>query len=134
MTWASTGAARSVESATRRAGVRIFWEEGYQRNVRRIVRQVSEMRRFFTLLALGVAACGRVQVSPTPATDDVSARDLETRLTAFAHDSMMGREAGTIWNLKATDYVASEFRALGVRPAGDGGGFFQIVEGIRPSD
>ena len=64
----------------------------------------------------------------------VSAADLEQRLTAFAHDSMMGREAGTIWNLKATDYVAAQFRALGVRPAGEAGGFFQIVEGIRPSD
>ena len=86
------------------------------------------------LFAFGLAACARVRVSPTPAAAGVSARELEKRLTAFAHDSMMGREAGTIWNLKATDYVAAEFRAVGVQPAGEGGGFFQIVEGIRPSD
>ena len=84
-------------------------------------------------LAFGLAACTRVQGSPTPVATGVSARDLEQRLTAFAHDSMMGRRAGTIWNLKATDYVASHFRALGVQAAGENGGFFQIVEGIRPS-
>ncbi|HEV8214546.1 MAG TPA: M28 family peptidase, partial [Gemmatimonadaceae bacterium] len=53
---------------------------------------------------------------------------------AFAHDSMMGREAGTIWNFKATDYVAAQFRILGVQPAGEGGGYFQIVPGISPRD
>ncbi len=47
---------------------------------------------------------------------------------------MMGREAGTIWNLKATDYVAAQFRAFGVQPAGENGSYFQVVQGIRPSD
>ncbi len=91
------------------------------------------MRCSVTLLALALASCTRVQLSPAPATV-VSARDLEDRLTAFAHDSMMGRWAGTTWNAKATDYVAAQFRVLGVEPAGEGGGYFQIVEGIRPAD
>ena len=90
-------------------------------------------RRLIGFLAFGLA-CGRVQVPPTPVTEAVSAEGLERRLTAFAHDSMMGREAGTIWNLKATDYVAAQFRALGVTPAGERGGFFQTVEGIKPRD
>jgi len=66
--------------------------------------------------------------------ESITARDLERRLTAFAHDSMMGREAGTVWNAKATDYVAAQFRALGLRPAGENGGFFQVVSGIGPRD
>src|SRR5678815_5722742 len=86
------------------------------------------------LLTLAVSACSRVQVPPTPANAGVSTRDLEERLTAFAHDSMMGREAGTIWNSKATDYVAAQFRYLGVQPAGEGGDYFQIVPDIRPGD
>lgn len=90
-------------------------------------------RRSLVLCSFCVSACARVQVSPIPASV-VSARELEQRLTAFAHDSMMGRETGTIWNLRATDYVAAQFRALGVRPAGEERGFFQIVEAIRPSD
>jgi hypothetical protein len=93
------------------------------------------MRRSLrVVLVLGAAACGRVQVPPTPAAIGINARDLEQRLTAFAHDSMMGRRAGTVWNFKATDYVAAQFRLLGVRPAGEGGGFFQIVEDFQPSD
>src|SRR6476620_10040371 len=93
-----------------------------------------QVSRRVALLTLAVTACGRVQVPPTPVAAGVNARDLEERLIAFAHDSMMGREAGTIWNSKATDYVAAQFRSLGVQPAGDQGGFFQTVEGITPSD
>jgi hypothetical protein len=47
---------------------------------------------------------------------------------------MMGREAGTYWGEKAADYVAGEFQRLGVRPAGENGGYFQIVPNIRTRD
>src|SRR5829696_6094383 len=60
--------------------------------------------------------------------------DLGLRLSAFAHDSMMGRQAGTIWGEKAGDYVAEQFKRLGVQPAGENGGYFQIVPGITPRD
>ena len=53
---------------------------------------------------------------------------------AFAHDSTMGREAGTVWNTKATDYIAAEFRKLGLQPAGENGTYFQIVPNIRVRD
>jgi hypothetical protein len=59
---------------------------------------------------------------------------LEIRLTAFANDSMMGREAGTPWNAKATDYVAAEFRRLGLEPAGENGTYFQVVPNILVRD
>jgi hypothetical protein len=62
---------------------------------------------------------------------DITARDLEVRLTAFAHDSMMGREAGTIWGAKASDYVAAQFQRYGLEPAGDSATFFQAVPDIR---
>jgi hypothetical protein len=60
--------------------------------------------------------------------------DLGLRLSAFAHDSMMGRQAGTIWGEKAGDYVAEQFKRLGVQPAGENGGYFQVVPGIKPRD
>lgn len=47
---------------------------------------------------------------------------------------MMGREAGTIWNVKATDWVASQFQRYGLEPAGEHGGFFQVVPNIRVRD
>jgi hypothetical protein len=74
-------------------------------------------------------------VSPSSATtSDINAHDLRLRLTAFAHDSMMGREAGTIWNAKAADWVAAQFRRYGLEAAGENGGFFQDVPDIRSRD
>lgn len=93
------------------------------------------------LLLVAVAACARgvVVSSPSSSFDSrtsaaIAPRDLELRLTAFAHDSMMGRAAGSIWNQKATDYVASEFRRLGLTPAGDSGTFFQTIPTITIRD
>ncbi len=40
---------------------------------------------------------------------------------------MGGRLPGSRGNIEATDYVASEFRRLGLQPAGDSGGYFQYV-------
>src|SRR5689334_21023110 len=65
---------------------------------------------------------------------EITPEDLEVRLTAFAADSMMGREAGTYWGEKAADYVAGELQKIGVQPAGENGGFFQIVPNIHPRD
>ena len=64
---------------------------------------------------------------PQPTTGDITAADLMTRLYIFADDSMMGREAGTLGNKKGTDYIASEVRRLGLKPAGEDGGYFQTL-------
>lgn len=61
------------------------------------------------------------------AQDPIRAEALRTRLFALADDSMMGRDPGTRGALQATDYIAAEFRRLGLVPAGDGGGYFQDV-------
>ena len=58
---------------------------------------------------------------------DITANDLMTRLYIFADDSMMGREAGTIGNVKGTDYIAAEAKRIGLVPAGDAGTFFQTI-------
>ena len=57
----------------------------------------------------------------------ITAEDMRLRIFPFAHDSMMGRESGTLGNVKATDYVAAEFRRLGLEPAGENGTYFQTV-------
>jgi hypothetical protein len=40
---------------------------------------------------------------------------------------MMGRRIGEPGNYKGTEYVAREFARLGLKPAGDGGTFFQVL-------
>ena len=63
--------------------------------------------------------------APQPTTAAITAADLMTRLYIFADDSMMGREVGTPYHLKATAYLESEVRKLGLVPAGDNGTYFQ---------
>lgn len=95
------------------------------------------MHRLAIALLLCAAACTRPSLEPDPSTSttaDINEHDLRIRLAAFAHDSMMGREAGTIWNAKATDWVAEQFRRYGLQPGGENGGYFQEVPDIRPRD
>ena len=58
------------------------------------------------------AAAPAVAASATDT--EIRPADLRLRLEAFAHDSMLGREAGTLGNVKATDYLAAQLRAMGV--------------------
>jgi hypothetical protein len=51
--------------------------------------------------------------------------DLMTRLYVYADDSMLGREIGSEAHLRATAYIEREVRRLGLKPAGDSGGYFQ---------
>jgi hypothetical protein len=61
----------------------------------------------------------------------ISAADLRTRLFAYAHDSMMGREPGQLGNFKASAYMADVFARAGLEPAGENGTWFQAVPFFR---
>src|SRR4051812_30442451 len=65
--------------------------------------------------------------APQPTTAAISPADLMTRLYIYADDSLMGREVGTPYHLKATAYIEREVRRLGLEPAGDSGTFFQNI-------
>jgi hypothetical protein len=65
--------------------------------------------------------------SPVGTSAAISEADLRTRLFRIAHDSMMGRQTGSAGAYKTADYVASEFRRLGLEPAGENGTYFQTV-------
>jgi len=86
---------------------------------------------------LVVAACSTA-AAPAPvftasAGPAVEVERLETMLYAFAHDSMMGREAGTEGHLRATRYLEARARALGLEPAGENGTYLQQVPLVRRS-
>ena len=57
----------------------------------------------------------------------VNPDSLRAKLFAVAHDSMGGRQTGSIGNVKAADYVAAAFRRYGLEPAGDHGTYFQVI-------
>jgi len=53
----------------------------------------------------------------------ISAADLMTRVYRYADDSMMGRDAFSEDNARATAYIEREVRRLGLEPAGEDGYF-----------
>jgi hypothetical protein len=62
-----------------------------------------------------------------PTTAAITPADLMTRVYIYADDSLMGRQVGTEYNLKATAYIEREVRRLGLVPAGEGGGYYQNI-------
>jgi hypothetical protein len=68
-----------------------------------------------------------LRYSGPPTSPQITPGDLMTRLYIFADDSLMGRQVGTEYNVKATAYIERELRRLGLTPAGDSGGFFQNI-------
>jgi hypothetical protein len=65
--------------------------------------------------------------APRPTTAAITAADLMTRLYIFADDSMLGRLPGTLGERRATMYLERELRRLGLTPAGEDRGYFQVV-------
>jgi len=68
---------------------------------------------------------GPLKWKPQPTIRDITPNDLRTRLYGFADDSMQGRRIGELGNYKGTEYIAREFKRLGLKPAGDNGTYFQ---------
>lgn len=52
---------------------------------------------------------------------------LRTHLQALTAPAMEGRGAGYPGDLRAAHYIARQFRAAGLRPAGDGNGYLQAL-------
>src|SRR5512147_1856354 len=83
-------------------------------------------------ISLGTYACTHVS-TPTAARStgvtnvDITEADLRHRLFLIADDSMMGRESGSEGDFKTAAYIASEFKRLGLEPAGENGTYFQTV-------
>ena len=65
--------------------------------------------------------------TPRPTTTEITANDLRTRIYGLADDSMRGRRIGEPGNFKGTEYIAREFRRLGLKPGGDSGTYFQTL-------
>jgi hypothetical protein len=60
--------------------------------------------------------------------DLIRTDDLKGDIFFLASKDMAGRDAGSLQDHIATDYIASEFLRLGLKPMGDNGTFFQKME------
>ena len=80
-------------------------------------------RRLVFLISLACSlSIASAQQHPTPA-----AARWWAITTALSNDDMQGRDTGTEAYERAAKYVAVEFKSAGLKPAGDGGTYFQSV-------
>jgi hypothetical protein len=87
-------------------------------------------------VALAVAGCGGAASLPLGNVREATVATIEPRTTladvrstelALADDSMEGRYTGSPGMERAARYIAGQLRSIGVRPAGDDGGYFQAM-------
>ena len=64
--------------------------------------------------------------SVPPAVSSITEADLKKDLYEMASDHFRGREAGTLDELKVSMWWADQLRAVGLKPAGDDGTYFQF--------
>src|SRR5690348_620739 len=93
--------------------------------------------RIVTLFFAGVAACGRATApaapslpapaSPSGSLPAVSTAAMDAHLKYLADDLLEGRAPATRGGALAADYIAAQFEALGLEPAGPDGSYFQPV-------
>src|SRR6218665_2196764 len=88
------------------------------------------------LAALSLTACSFAQTpAPAPAANDApadfSADAFRAHVTFLADDLLEGRDTGWRGYDIAARYVATQFAALGLRPAGENGSWYQPVEFVR---
>lgn len=65
--------------------------------------------------------------------DEITIEGLYSDLAVLAHDSLQGRETGTIGEQKAANYLAKRYGEMGLKPVGDDGSYFQHYELIQPA-
>lgn len=69
-------------------------------------------------------AKAQAPATPLPAVDEAL---LRRHIVALSDDAMQGRRPGTEGGAKAVAYIVAQMQALGLVPAGEGGGFTQTV-------
>src|SRR6185437_1048820 len=88
-------------------------------------------RQLFVCLALGLAAgcCvqpqARAQQPLRNAEKLIQPADIKADVAFLASDDLGGRDAGSLQDHIAAEYIAAEFRRLGLQPMGDNGTYLQ---------
>jgi len=95
--------------------------------------------RLVVALCMGVTvtACGASgNPDAPPALDAIKEADLSRDLHFLAGDTLRGREAGTLDELRASVWLADRMREAGLEPAGDDGTYYQFwsIRRLRQSD
>jgi hypothetical protein len=87
---------------------------------------------FVTLACTGFDLVAQPVAAPSPrAMRAIREADLRRDLFAMASPAMRGREGGTLDEMKASIWVAEQYRQLGLAPMGEDGTYFQWFSIVR---
>jgi hypothetical protein len=85
------------------------------------------MKRAPALAVVLLAATAPASTQPRPTSAPIRADAIRSHMTFLADDLLEGRGTGTRGFDLAAKYVAAQFEAAGLRPAGTDGGYYQRV-------
>lgn len=78
---------------------------------------------------VGIQASSAGELSHSAALDTILKEDVKRHVDILADDSFEGREAGSRGGRAAGNYLQELFSKYGLKPAGDGGTYFQLFHG-----
>ncbi len=107
------------------------------------MKKVHQARVLPALLVLALApwtsACAAPQEAPPkhpvegPGLLSISPQDFQAHVDFLASDELEGRYAKSPQGKQAAEYIATQFKAYGLKPMGDEQSFFQDVPGFSPN-
>ncbi|RUO65738.1 Zn-dependent amino- or carboxypeptidase, M28 family [Pseudidiomarina planktonica] len=77
-------------------------------------------------VAMTLTACGAQEIAAEK--PSASATAIQAHLEFLASDEMAGRDTGSRGHEIASQYIATEFKRLGLEPAGDDGTYYQRIQ------
>lgn len=85
------------------------------------------------LVATSLSACGDQSTTASDpvnaaATPSANAASLQAHLEFLASDALEGRDTGSAGHEIAAQYIAAQFKQLGLQPAGDDGTYYQRIK------
>ena len=84
------------------------------------------------LLSMLLFACAGYQDQPS---EVISIEELGAHIKYLASDSLQGRKPGTPGGRAAAEYIAGEFRSIGLTPMGDEGyQYFEVVRSVEQGE
>lgn len=88
---------------------------------------MPRIRFIFALSILAVPLLAQVPAPVQQSFDELRPEAIRAHVKFLSSDLLEGRGPGTRGDALATSYIASQFEAMGLQPAGDDGSFFQKV-------
>nr|WP_294942318.1 M28 family peptidase [uncultured Mucilaginibacter sp.] len=87
---------------------------------------MKKVSLFITALAIGASACAQQNATAVKYSKLITADDAKKHLTILASDEFEGRETGKPGAEKAANYIAGEFKKLGLQAPVNGSYFFDV--------